>query len=67
MAKVTFNEERCKGCELCTAVCPVKIVAMADRINRRGFRPAMVTEMRKCIACAACARICPDAVIEVER
>jgi len=67
VAKVSFQEERCKGCELCTAVCPVKIVVMADRINRRGFRPAMVTEMYKCIACAACARICPDAVIEVER
>lgn len=67
MAKVNFIEERCKGCELCTAVCPVKIVVMADRINRRGFRPAMVVDMQKCIACAACARICPDAVIEVEK
>ncbi len=29
MAKVIFNEERCKGCELCTLVCPVKIVIAA--------------------------------------
>ena len=67
MGKVTFTEERCKGCELCTTVCPVKIVIMADRINSKGFRPATVNDMNKCIACAACARICPDAVIEVEK
>ncbi|KAF0197393.1 MAG: hypothetical protein FD169_375 [Bacillota bacterium] len=67
MGKVTFTEERCKGCELCTTVCPVKIVVMADKINSKGFRPATVSDMKKCIACAACARICPDAVIEVEK
>ena len=67
MGKVSFNEERCKGCELCVTVCPVKIILMADRINRKGFHPATVKEMDKCVACAACARICPDAVIEVEK
>ena len=27
MAKVTFREERCKGCGLCVGACPKKIVA----------------------------------------
>ena len=27
-AKVTFNTERCKGCELCVSVCPKHIVAI---------------------------------------
>ena len=27
-AKVTFNTDRCKGCELCTTVCPKHIVVM---------------------------------------
>lgn len=67
MAKVTFTEDRCKGCELCVLVCPTKIIFMADRINRKGYHPATVTEMEKCIGCAMCARICPDAVIEVEK
>ena len=26
MARVIFDEERCKGCELCTTVCPKGIV-----------------------------------------
>ena len=68
MAKVTFNEDRCKGCGLCVGVCPKKIVTMAtDHINAKGFHPATVVEMDKCIGCAFCATMCPDVVIEVER
>jgi len=66
--KVTFNEDICKGCELCTTACPVKIIAMdKTRINRKGYHPAAVKEMDKCIGCANCAMICPDCVITVER
>jgi 2-oxoglutarate ferredoxin oxidoreductase subunit delta len=68
MARVIFDEERCKGCELCTTVCPKGIVKMArERINSKGYHPATVIEMDKCIGCAFCARICPDVVIEVEK
>jgi len=68
MAKVTFNEERCKGCRLCTVVCPKKIVVMDEsKLNLKGFHPAGVKEMEKCIGCAFCATICPDCVIEVEK
>lgn len=66
--KVTFDENRCKGCELCTTVCPVKIVVMdKSRINIKGYHPATVNEMEKCIACGSCAKICPDSVITVEK
>ncbi|TVR32701.1 MAG: 4Fe-4S dicluster domain-containing protein [Spirochaetaceae bacterium] len=65
---VYFETDRCKGCELCTAVCPVDIVVMDRKsINRKGYNPATVTEMDKCIACANCATVCPDLVIRVER
>ncbi|MDO4563398.1 MAG: 4Fe-4S binding protein [Clostridia bacterium] len=68
MAKVTFNEDRCKGCELCTTVCPKGIVHMAKhRLNAKGFHPAEVTDQEQCIGCAFCATICPDVVIEVEK
>jgi 2-oxoglutarate ferredoxin oxidoreductase subunit delta len=66
--RVTFDENKCKGCELCTTVCPVKIVVMdRERINIKGYHPATVKEMDKCTACSSCARICPDVVITVER
>lgn len=68
MAKVIFDEDRCKGCELCTTVCPKKIVLMAhDRINKKGFHPAYITDQSKCIGCTFCATICPDLVIEIEK
>jgi len=63
--RVVFDENRCKGCELCVPVCPVDIIFIADRINKLGYHPATVTEQDKCISCMMCAKICPDLVIEV--
>lgn len=66
--KVTFAEDRCKGCGLCPTVCPVKIIKLDEnRINSKGFHPATVIDMEKCIGCANCATICPDCVIIIER
>lgn len=68
MPKVTFNEDRCKGCYLCIEVCPKKIIEKAsDRLNSKGFNPVTVKEMDKCIGCAFCATMCPDVVITVEK
>lgn len=66
--KVTFKEERCKGCELCVFVCPKKIISLnTEKINAKGFNPAYVTNQEECIACGNCAIMCPDSVIKVER
>ena len=66
--KVTFNTDICKGCELCIEVCPVNIIVMDEsKINAKGFHPATVIEMEKCIGCGNCAITCPDSVIKVER
>jgi len=66
--RVSFDEDRCKGCELCTTVCPVKIVILdTEKINVKGYHPATVKEMEKCIGCGSCAKICPDVVIKVEK
>lgn len=66
--KVTFRQDWCKGCALCTVVCPKKIVVIdEEKTNRKGYHPATVKEMDKCIACGNCARMCPDSIITVER
>jgi 2-oxoglutarate ferredoxin oxidoreductase subunit delta len=66
--KVTFNEDICKGCGLCVSVCPVKIISLdKDRLNVKGYTPAVVKDMDKCIACTNCATMCPDCVITVEK
>lgn len=67
MSKVTFQEELCKGCELCRSACPLGIIRMAERINSMGYRPAEIAEPEKCIGCGSCALMCPDVVIKVER
>ncbi len=68
MAKVTFREDRCKGCGLCVGVCPKKIVRVNEsELNAKGLHPAGVERQDLCIGCAFCAIICPDQVIEVER
>ncbi|MFA6627102.1 MAG: 4Fe-4S dicluster domain-containing protein [Bacilli bacterium] len=66
--KVTFDESKCKGCGLCVAFCPVKILALDPRrMNQHGYQLITVTEPEKCIGCAFCAIMCPDSVITVER
>ncbi|MPM96283.1 NAD(P)H-quinone oxidoreductase subunit I, chloroplastic [bioreactor metagenome] len=68
MAKVTFDEDKCKGCGLCVEACPKKILELAhDIINAKGYHPAKIIDMSKCIGCASCAKMCPDCVITVEK
>ena len=56
MAKVTFATDLCKGCGLCVAACPKKIIELAkDQINKKGHSPARITDQDKCIGCAFCA------------
>jgi 2-oxoglutarate ferredoxin oxidoreductase subunit delta len=63
--RVTVDEERCKGCELCIPVCPVDILEMSDRTNSHGHRVITVSDMSPCTGCTLCARICPDQVFVV--
>ncbi len=68
MAKISFREDRCKGCGLCTTVCPRKIVALdREKINSKGYHPATCIDISACIGCFSCATICPDCVITIER
>jgi 2-oxoglutarate ferredoxin oxidoreductase subunit delta len=65
---VVVDVDRCKGCDLCTHVCPPGILVLsADAFNAKGYHPVTVTDMDQCIGCAACAIICPDVVFTVYR
>jgi len=68
MARVIVNEDRCKGCGLCTTVCPKKIMELdKNTINIKGYHPSKCIDMDECIGCAFCATICPDVCITVEK
>ena len=68
MVKLTIDENRCKGCGLCVRACPKKLLELAkQKLNEKGYHPAMMTDPEACVACASCARTCPDAVITSEK
>ncbi|HIQ06604.1 MAG TPA: 4Fe-4S dicluster domain-containing protein [Anaerolineae bacterium] len=65
---IVINEARCKGCELCTTVCPYDLIHMAAHFNNRGYRPAQLADPNShCTGCTLCATICPEAAITVYR
>ncbi len=69
MPRIVIDVERCKGCALCTQVCPKgDLVQMSNEFNSKGYRPSkFVDPEKKCIGCAFCANMCPDVAITVYR
>ncbi len=65
MSRIEIREERCKGCLLCTLVCPKKILAQSSRFNKQGYKVAEITDPAQCTGCASCALICPDVCVTV--
>lgn len=66
MSRVVFIEERCKGCLLCTTVCPKHIIQKSARFNRHGYQVVEAgANAAECTGCASCGLICPDVAIRV--
>ncbi|BHH82411.1 4Fe-4S binding protein [Desulforhopalus sp. 52FAK] len=62
-----FDSERCKGCGMCVAVCPEKIISLDESVtNQKGYHPAIIRNYEKCTGCCSCAMMCPDVAITVE-
>lgn len=65
--KIYISEKYCKGCGLCIAFCPKKILELdRNKISANGYNPCAVTKPEECIGCGSCAKMCPDAAITVE-
>ena len=68
MGKLTINYERCKGCSMCVAACPKKIMQInKEKLNLKGYNPVDIIDRDACISCAMCATMCPDCVITIEK
>lgn len=69
MAKgtVSIDTQRCKGCSLCVAVCPQKVLDLSKDPNAKGYYFAQQVNPEKCTGCAMCAQMCPDVAIRVFR
>ena len=53
--------ERCKGCGICVAFCPKKVLA----INK--IEKVEIVNEKDCIKCGQCETRCPDYAIFVEK
>lgn len=62
---VVIDQDVCKGCELCIAVCPPQVLVMSEEVNEIGYRFPLLHE--GCTGCTACALVCPDYVFDVYR
>ncbi|MCQ2213685.1 MAG: 4Fe-4S binding protein [Bacteroidaceae bacterium] len=64
---IVVDEERCKGCNLCSIACPLNIVKLSMTVNHKGYNFAEQTDWEKCTGCTSCAIVCPDGCITVYR
>ena len=69
MNRIVVLESRCKGCLLCAAQCPKRIIRQSERFNAKGYKVVEVADEDKasCTGCASCAMVCPDTAIRVFR
>ena len=64
---VVVDRERCKGCGVCVASCPLKVLEMSSEVNGKGYPFAVMARPDACTGCASCGVICPDSCITVYR
>jgi len=66
MGKIVVNKEYCKGCELCTTACALKLLRMGKDFNKSGYYVVVFDDPEgTCTGCTLCAEMCPDVAIEV--
>ncbi len=58
---LVVNRAWCKGCNLCVAACPSRILALD------ATQLVYVTDIGRCVFCGLCAVRCPDFVFVLER
>lgn len=62
---LNIDSEHCKGCELCIAYCPQKILKLSDNVNKLGYKYVEIKDITKCSGCGSCYLMCPDYLIEI--
>ena len=60
---IHIDEELCKGCDICVAFCPTKVLAISKTINKQGYYPPVVEQLDECHGCRLCELLCPEFAI----
>ena len=68
MTKVLIDAARCKGCCFFFYSFPKGVLTLDSNVlTAKGYHPAAVTDIEKCIGCMSCAVMCPDCAITIEK
>jgi 2-oxoglutarate ferredoxin oxidoreductase subunit delta len=62
-----IDVNRCKGCGLCVAVCPKKVIEIAGEVNTIGYFPAYQARPEDCVHCTTCCIMCPDVAMTISQ
>jgi len=62
---VAIIQELCKGCYICSDMCPRDVFAIEALPGPGGFRPVRVARPENCNGCQLCVIYCPDFATEV--
>lgn len=57
--RIEISDEECKGCGLCIEACPPNVMRLSERLNSRGYHPAMYLGSG-CTGCGICFFACPE-------
>jgi NAD-dependent dihydropyrimidine dehydrogenase PreA subunit len=57
---LSYDEEKCVGCGMCTIVCPHRVFAL-------NHGKAKIEDRDACMECGACSMNCPAGAIQVRK
>ncbi|RPI78039.1 MAG: 4Fe-4S dicluster domain-containing protein [Desulfobacteraceae bacterium] len=59
LKRIEINRDLCKGCGICVAFCPKKVLELNE------YEKSVVKNPDQCIYCGLCEQRCPDLAIEI--
>jgi NAD-dependent dihydropyrimidine dehydrogenase PreA subunit len=51
--------DECKGCGYCVEECPMNVLMMSEKLNRKGYHPSVYVG-DGCSGCGICFYACPE-------
>ena len=64
---VEIDDELCKGCEICSDLCPRNVLAPSKALSKRGYYLPVAVKKDKCTGCRQCELMCPEMAILISK
>ena len=62
---VEVHVDACKECGYCMEVCGLDVFDLAEKPDKRGYRPVFAKRGERCVGCMLCFFACPDFSIDI--